>query len=51
MANGVLSANECIDSRIHEGKPGALCKLDLKKAYDHVIQDFLMYVMRRVVLT
>lgn len=36
MMDGVLCANECINARIREGKPGVLCKLDLEKAYDHV---------------
>lgn len=47
MSDGVLCANECIDARIRERKPGVLCKLDLEKAYDHVNWDFLMYVLRR----
>lgn len=47
MADEVLCANECIDARIHEGKPGVLCKLDLEKVYNHVNWEFLMYVMRR----
>lgn len=47
MVDGVLYANECIDARIKEWKPGVICKLDLEKAYDHVNWGFLMYVLRR----
>jgi hypothetical protein len=26
---------------------GALCKLDIENAYDHVNSDFLLYLLRR----
>ncbi|XP_022887899.1 uncharacterized protein LOC111403571 [Olea europaea var. sylvestris] len=35
----VLIENECIDSRLHIGIPGMLCKLDIQKVYDHVTGD------------
>lgn len=47
MADGVLCANKLIDARICQGRHGILFKLDLKKAYDHVNWEFLMYVLHR----
>lgn len=46
--NKNLIANECIDSRMRSGQPGVLCKIDIKKAYDHVNWRFLEYLLRRM---
>ncbi|XP_028061851.1 uncharacterized protein LOC114265286 [Camellia sinensis] len=43
--DAVLVANECVDSRLHQGNEGIICKLDIEKAYDNVDWDFLMYLL------
>lgn len=47
ILDSMLIANEFVDSHIRSGEPGLLCKLDLEKAYDHVIWDFLLYLLQR----
>lgn len=37
-----------MDVVIKKGKSCILCKLDLEKAYDRVIWDFLDYMLRRL---
>ena len=46
ILDSVLIANERLDSRLKAGIPRVLCKLDVKKAFDHVSWDFLMYMLQ-----
>jgi len=41
-------ANECVDSCLKSNLPRVVCKLDIKKAYDHVSWDFLMAILERM---
>ena len=40
ILDSVLIVSKCIDSRLKSGVPGVLCKLNVKKVYDHVSWDF-----------
>jgi len=43
----ILITNECHDSRLRSGELGAICKMDLEKAYVPVNGDFSLYMLRR----
>ena len=47
IMDAILMANECVDFRIRSKVPGILCKLDIKKAYDHLNWNFLLETLSR----
>ncbi|RVX19161.1 hypothetical protein CK203_008803 [Vitis vinifera] len=48
ILDAVLIANETLNSRLKDNKPGLLLKMDIEKAFDHVNWDFLMEVMPKM---
>lgn len=44
----VLIANEAVDSMLKDKDCGLLCKLHIKKAYDHVNWDFLLPIIGKM---
>lgn len=42
ILEAVLIANEAIGSKLRNGGQGLVCKLDIKKAFDHINWNFLM---------
>ncbi|KAL5715982.1 hypothetical protein ACHQM5_017730 [Ranunculus cassubicifolius] len=47
VQEGVLVANELLDSQIRSKKPGTIFKLDFLKAFDHVSWNFCLDVLGR----
>lgn len=46
----VIFANELVDSSIKLKRSGILCKLDIKKAYNHVNWEFLLTILKDMIL-
>ena len=44
----MLITNEAVDSILRTKEKGILCKLDIEKAYDHIMWDFLLQIMERM---
>ena len=47
ILDSMLITSECINNRLKTRIPGALCKLDVEKAYDNVNWGFLRYMLQR----
>ena len=47
ILDAALIANEAVDSMLRRNDGRVVCKLDIKKAYDHLNWEFVLEVMER----
>lgn len=45
ILDAVLVVNEYVDSRLRQGRPGVICKLNIENVYNNVCWGFLMSVL------
>lgn len=48
ITDAILIANEVVDEAIKNNQKGALCKLDMEKAFDHDNWDFIDNMLERL---
>ena len=48
ILDAALIANEVVDSVLRRKEKGILCKLDIEKAYDHIMWDFILQTIERM---
>lgn len=48
ILDAVMVANEIIDDLVGQNKEGVICKIDVKKAYNHVCWDFVNYILEQM---
>jgi len=48
ILDAALIANECVNDCLKSNLPSVIWKLDIEKAYDHVLWDFLMTILERM---
>lgn len=47
ILDAVMAANEIVDDIVTNRKEGIICKLDMKKTYNHVSWSFVDYMLER----